>query len=283
MNVFWNERLFNRIQSNINPPNSITFLYFVLSKDRVCLERFFYNRSIEFSHCSMHYPFLTAAGITAFLVLLPLRSTYAAIVTQGLELTVDNITRESFTDQPGPTIGVKGIGSFTYDDSQIQYRAPSDRYIFPTGYYLDEPNGVSLNFFGRTYNRVSSLGFSGRVGTYVSFARSSSGAFTPQDFQFTAEQSPDTSGASILMIRSDRFSYTGDYGWGSGNTRLTEQSEAVPEPFNPEIVSVFALGLGWAFQRRRSRIRRSALSCAEGSLLGSALRGRSLLLKGRKR
>ncbi|MGV0028240.1 hypothetical protein [Phormidesmis priestleyi] len=189
---------------------------------------------------------------------------HAATIRQNFELTVNSVRLPS-SNPPDPilsnlllpSIGTKGFGSYTYDESQIKY--VNDPVNYPVGYYLGSPGRIafsdfSLNFFDRTYtqqiyNRT-------RIGEIFLFDRTPSGQYTPQNYSPFFDTSKD---GTTLSIGGGSFTYypaspfttsTTVTGSASGTFRFTD-AEPVPEP-SFTIVPFFALGLGWLCQRKRT-------------------------------
>lgn len=188
---------------------------------------------------------------------------YAAIIRQNLELTVTTVNSPSsnppdpiLSNLPLPSIRTKGFGSYTYDESQINY--VNEPTYYPVGYYLGRPGRIafsdfSLDFFNRTYTqRVNNRT---RIGEIFLFNRTPSGQYTPQDPFFDTSESGTT-----LSIGSGFFTYypaspftTSASATGSASgTFLLTSAEPIPEPPASALSTIFALGLGWFYHRKRS-------------------------------
>lgn len=188
---------------------------------------------------------------------------HAAIIRQSFELTVTGFGFRS-GDNPDPAsinlppIGTQGGGSYIYDEANLNYiNSPS----YPVGYYLGRPGKIafsdfSINFFNHTYTEQISL--NSRIGEIFLFDRTPSGQHTPRTLIL------DTSdGATIVGIVGSIFSYTpapstvnGIIGSAIGTLRYTD-AEPIPEPPASELSTVFALGVGWFYHRKRATQRNS--------------------------
>lgn len=182
----------------------------------------------------------------------------AAIIRQDFELTV---TRSSSPqgDNTDPTsinlplIGTKGFGSYIYDESQLNYvNEPS----YPMGYYLGRPGKIafsdfSLDLFNHIYTERIPL--NSRIGEIFLFDRTPSGQYMLQNLVLDASD-----GGTIVTIIGNTFGYnptvsaaTGIIGSAGGTLRYTD-AKPVPEPRVSVLPTVFALGLGWFYHRKRT-------------------------------
>ncbi|NDJ17382.1 hypothetical protein [Myxacorys almedinensis] len=216
-------------------------------------------------HCRIAWLF---SSLGVLLIVAP-NPASAAIFRQNLELTVTRIESASqgqadspLNKLPLPPIGSKGLGSYTYDESQLNYINQPTAY--PIGYYLGRPGAIafsdfSLNFFNRNYTQLTYVGT--RIGEFLLYDRTPAGQYTPQSLYLST-----TDDTSVVRIIGDLFIYRpgsvnvpGDIGavnYVSGTFSFTD-AEPIPEPPATAIVPIFGLGLGWLYQRTQAR-RRSA-------------------------
>lgn len=212
---------------------------------------------------------LITAWLLGFLGVLTVTSTSsnAAILRQSFALTVTRVTPPSvespdpaLNNLPLPGIGTQGRGSFTYDESQLNYM--NQPVSYPVGYYLGRPGNIafldfSLDFFGRTYTEWTSG--QGRIGQFLLFDRTESGQYIPQALFVDAIEGGTTVrilDQFLTYYPASPFLYSPSViGSASGTFRYTDL-EVVPEPPTAAIASFLALGMGWLYDRKR-RARRN--------------------------
>lgn len=190
-------------------------------------------------------------------------SSNAAVLRQHFEVTVTGTTEISsmrgdnpyvdLRDSAVPPIGTKGLGSYTYDESQINYYAEEPcqpfNVCYPSGYYLGKPrmialSDLSIDFFNRSYTRLSFGSRNDRV--FILYNRTSTGQYVPESLSFQTSDGP-----TRLIIGTD-IRYMAPYFLKdvTGTFRFTNV-ERVPEPSSLAIVPVVALGLGCLWHRKR--------------------------------
>lgn len=198
----------------------------------------------------------------------------AAVLRQSFEITVTSVRPPNLSNQtnfapppetqalysalnalPVPSIGTKGLGSYTYDESQLNFAREFSPY--EDTYTLGRPGKIafldfSLNFFNRTYTQLFYL--PSRIGEFFTYTRTSTGQYLPQSLNLLT--SDGTSVLTTLGGGGNFFNYRpGPVNLAgvnsvfsvSGTLRFTDV-EAIPEP--SAIVPVVALGLGWLYRRK---------------------------------
>lgn len=189
---------------------------------------------------------------------------YAAVIRQNFELTVTDLGYRPGDDPstaPLPPIGTRGTGSFTYDEADIHYI--DEPHAYPIGYYLGYPREIgfrnfSIDFYGQHFTELNHL--NSRIGDFFLFDKTPSGHYTPNDMVL------ETVNGYKSFIYTSRYSLGADgHGFGytpiptvhsglgsaNGILRFTD-AEPIPDPPASALSTVFALGLGWFYHRRRT-------------------------------
>ena len=200
-------------------------------------------------------------SLSVFLIAAPTPSN-AAIIRQNFELTVTNVLPpanqpdSSLSNFPLPAIGTKGFGSYTYDESQLNFS--KEFSVYEDTYSLGVLGKIafldfSLDFFNRTY--TERVGNRTRIGEIFLFNRTSSGQFTPQNpfFDTAADGTTISIGAGgFTYYPASPFTTSASVTGSAGGTFSLTDAEPVPEPPFSAIVPVLALGLGCLCQRKRA-------------------------------
>lgn len=176
----------------------------------------------------------------------------SADIVQNFRITVDGYYSLSNSSIPGlPPIGTTGYGTFTIDESQIQFNDRRTDYhqYPPLGYYTLKPSSFSLDFFNRRYTQITD-GPAPSQFTRFSFDPTSNGGYRLTSFFL--QTSDATSRVDVNSF--GEFNYldtTAPFGEGSasGSVQLTS-AEVIPEP--SEVLGIpVAIAFGWLYHRRR--------------------------------
>lgn len=199
----------------------------------------------------------------------------AAVLRQNFEITVTSVRPPNLSNQtnfapppesqalysalnalPVPPIGTKGLGSYTYDESQLNFAREFS--LYEDTYTLDSPGKIafldfSLNFFNRTYTQLFYL--PSRIGEFFTYTRTSTGQYIPQSLNLLTSDGTSVlttgGGENFFNYRPGPVNLAGVSSvFGvSGTLRFTDV-EAIPEPSAAAIVPVVALGLWWCRSKR---------------------------------
>ena len=187
----------------------------------------------------------------------------AATIRQNFEITITQVTppvlespNPAFNNLPLPEVGTQGRGSFTYDESKLSFVKEFSYY--QDTYALGVPGKIdfadfSLEFFNRTYTQWTSG--QSRIGQYLLFNRTLTGQYTPRSLLLDAIKDGTTVrilDSFIAYYPASPFVYSPSAtGSACGTFRFTDV-EPVPEPSASALSTVFTLGLGWFYHRKRA-------------------------------